>query len=136
MKTLEKFYYLLWYAYAKAYLKIWGRLGSFDVDSKGSSFLITWFGLVFMLPVVFFLSINNYTIPRSLLSFFAIIILLLSIYCFNKGRNKANWEFYKNEFDNWLALNRKRNKKLLLLLLITPLFTLLFCFLVLIFRKQ
>ena len=114
----------------KSIFKNMGRLGSFDVDSKGSSFLITWFGLVFMLPLVFFLSINNYTIPRSLFSFFAIIILLLSIYCFNKGRNKANWEFYKNEFDNWLALNRKRNKKLLLLLLITPLFTLLFCFLV------
>jgi hypothetical protein len=123
MKKMESFYYLLWFAYAKAYRKIWGdKLAALDSDAKGSSFPITWVGLTILSPFVLFFHTNANKKSLLLLSF--ILILAVSIYCFVMGKNKVKWKLYKNQYEEWVAQKKSRNKFLLLLLLIFPILSL------------
>jgi len=123
MKKIESFYYLLWFSYAKAYRKIWGnKLASLDSNAKGSSYPITWVGLTILAPfVLFFHTIEN---KKSILLFSIILLIPVIIYSYVMGRDKIKWELYKTKFNEWLLQNNPRNKFILLLLLIVPIFIL------------
>ena len=123
MKKIETFYYLLWFAYAKAYRKIWGdKLASLDSNAKGSSFPITWAGLTILTPFVLFLHTNTNKKSMLLLSF--LLILAVGIYCFVMSGNKVKWGLYKIRFEEWITQKKSRNKLLLVLLLIVPILSL------------
>lgn len=120
-KKIEYFYFLLCYAYAKAYRKIWGKkLGSFEVvRPESSSYPIVWITFTFWVPVAFFSTFTNKEDKNRYLIWVMTSLIIIGIYSFIISRNKVKWNYYMNFFDQWIVENKK-NKRYLILLLSTP----------------
>ena len=129
MKKIEDFYFLLCYAYAKAYQKIFGKnLGNFQTNDRAISYPITWCTITFVLPI--FLLSNNISadLKAAYLALAVLLLVILVIYSFIQSRNKEKWKFYIEYFDQWLNSFKTRKKIFLFFLLIAPLWFPILCY--------
>jgi len=104
LKKIEIFYYLLCYAYAKAYRKIFGKkLGNIQTNDRALSFPITWFGITFVLPVFLFSKIISADLKAAYLTLAILLLIVLVIYTFIQSRNKKNGVFILSILINGLT---------------------------------